>query len=457
MGLLTEQFAMDDHGMLLIRVLFWSLAVGSAVLPMRWALLGFILLSHIDITSSSYASATNIGTENAIKTVVLPSLLFARFAWRREDPRGSVPLWLWILLITYAAVACLWSPFQLSGIKMVAYMYCYLVAGACFLEGWKRNELTPNLIAVALWTSLLMAVFQTYVLGNEYGRLPGFSDDRLTSFCSPQQFGAFLLAMLSILFVTARHSLRIMVLNGLAGFCGIILCGSRYVFLGSLFLLPIVWISHVVRHVNSRVRLARLGGGIAILFVGLSLFGVFITAEPDNRISQLVTMTVGGQSPLENIGTVVWRRGIYEQVLKGLSDRGPLELVFGTGTSSGAKAVLGWDRRYFEDRVDANRVVHNEFLRVIFEWGIVGIALFCWFGAVVILLFWKAARHRVVPAYAFLALLPTIVLGCLSENVLAGSALPGGVGFSLALFYGWSYFQRAGLRPGSTTRLIWRV
>jgi hypothetical protein len=431
-----------------LRVTFWCFATGSAVLPMRWSLLSFILISHVDITPPTYASASSIGLENAVKTIVLPAILWFRFAkaslWHL--PRSSSAL-LWLSLTAYAMVACIWSPFLLAGFKMVAYLFCYLVLGAIFLEGWTRKQLTPHIIAAALWLSLLMATVQTYLLGNVYGSSPnGLDVDRFTSFCSPQQFGAFLLATLSILFVTSRQSFWARVTHGLGGFVGIGLCGSRYVFLGSLALLPIVWASFFFRSSGARRRSVWIVAGIVGFVVALAALATVVVASQDNRISKLVIMTLEGRSPLDNVGTFVWRRGIYEQAWNQLKQRKPQELLFGAGTSSGAMVVLGWDRRYRSDSVDANRVMHNEVLRVVFEWGIVGLLLFISIGILITHQCVRAVRLRVIPAYAFLALLPTIVLGCLSENVLAASSSPAGVGFSLVLFYGISYQQRAASR-----------
>ena len=444
---------MTEDVALLVRALFWLLAAFAALLPMRWALLSYILLSHIDITTSAYASATNVGFENTFKTVVVPTIMGLRFArgWIGYFRTSRLAV-LWLLVTVYATLACIWTPFVLPGFKLVAYLYCYLILGAVFLEGWNRGQVTPRFVALALWISLSMAVVQTYLLGNFYGTSPdGLDVDRFTSFCSPQTFGAFLLAALSILFVTSRLSLRDRLLHGAGGFIGIGLSGSRYVFIGTLFLLPIVWASHYFRRPPGPARATWIVAGMASAVLAVGATGIVVLAVPDNRISQLVTMTLEGRSPLDNVGTFIWRMGIYEQAWTQLRQREPGELVFGSGTSSGALAVLGWDRRYHEDSIDANRVMHNEILRVMFEWGALGLLLFGLFTVVLARQFIHALRDRVIPAYAFVALLPTIILGCLTENILASAASPAGVGFSLVLFYGISYQQRAAFLRARTT------
>src|SRR6266404_313030 len=115
---------MTEDVALLVRALFWLLAALAALLPMRWALLSYILLSHIDITTSAYASATNVGFENTFKTVVVPTIMGLRFAtgWIRSL-RTSQPAFLWLFLTIYATIACIWTPFVLPGFKLVAYLY----------------------------------------------------------------------------------------------------------------------------------------------------------------------------------------------------------------------------------------------------------------------------------------------------------------------------------------------
>lgn len=439
---------MSDDLQFGLRVLFWILALGTAILPMRLSLLSMILLSHIDITTDSFMSASSVGLENAAKTVIIPALLFLRFTPKRITAIRTSPIavW-WIALVLYAAVTCIWSPFVLSGLKMVAYLSCYLVLGAVFLEGWNSRQLTPPLLATSLWLSLAMATIQTYALGNPYGTSwDGLDVNRFTSFCSPQQFGAFLLAILSILLVTSQLRLVTVMLHTAGALAGIFLCGSRYVFLGALCLFPIVWVSHFVRSENPRTSGKWiLAGALSILMIIISL-GVIVPAFPNNRISKVIQMTLEGRSPLDNVGTFVWRQGIYRQAWNHLAEREPLTLLLGSGTSSGAEVVLGWDRRYRTDSIDANRVIHNEVLRIVFEWGLLGLLIFFLWATKILSALRIAINSRVIPAYSFLALLPTVILGCLSENILSGSSAPAGVGFSLVLVYGMSY-ARFAARP----------
>ena len=365
---------MDDLTVPVTRVLFWILAVLSATSPMRWSIFFLILLSHVDATSASFESAVSVGWENAAKTLLLPSLLVFRF---RRPPflqsRWSLPSICWIILTLYAAVAVLWSPFQLSGLKMVGYFSCYIMLAVVFLAGWSQKGISIGMLSLALWVSLLMGAVQTFLLGNSYGRsMPGLDDDRFTSFCSPQLYGAFLLAILSVLMVSRATPRWLRILNTLGGLTGLLLCGSRYVFIGSIPLIVLIWFSYIARDFSIRARGLRLIGGMLGFLLIAGGTAVFFYQNEGSRIRQLVEIVASGDSAFEEMGTLVWRRGIYEQAIQKLGQRTPFELLIGSGTSSGASIVLGYDLRYTENRVDANRVVHNELVRRLDGWGFVG-------------------------------------------------------------------------------------
>jgi O-antigen ligase len=288
------------------------------------------------------------------------------------------------------------------------------------------------------------------MLGNPYGRaISGGSDDRFTSFCAPQLFAASLLAILSVLLVTYRLRWLIRLLHISGALLGLLLCGSRYVFLGAIVMVAIIWFGQVSIQRSARKRVQQLVAGICVGTVLVIASVVFFEANTTNRIGEFLAVLGRGESPFSSMGTLVWRKGIYEQALGRIGGRSLSDLCFGSGTSSGASIVLGYDLRYNESQIDANRVVHNEFLRALYEWGVLGVLVF---SAVLVSLGYFAFRaalfERVRPALAFLSLLPTVVLGCLSENILAGASSPAGVGFVISLTYGVAYWEVARDRRG---------
>lgn len=202
----------------------------------------------------------------------------------------------------------------------------------------------------------------------------------------------------------------------------------------------VISLSYGAADVSGQRQSYRMASALAILLLVATALGFYFEAVPSNRIGELVAVLERGESPFNSMGTLIWRKGIYEQAFSRISGREPAELVFGSGTSSGASIVLGYDRRYSESHVDANRVVHNELLRALYEWGILGFLLFL---SLLVTLAWMFIRtavlDRAYPAFAFLALFPTILLACMSENILAGSGSPAGIGFLISLTYGIAY------------------
>ena len=439
---------MDEQSILIARVLFWTLGAMALFLPMRWSLLALILITHVDITTSTFDSATSVGIENALKTVLLPLLLYVRFCWSsKRRISWNLPMCLWAMLVAWAALSVLWSPFQLSGLKMVGYLVCYPILAAVLLEGWHQRALSPNVLAAALWISLFLGAAQTWMLGNWYGRLPGMNDDRFTSFCTPQTYAAFVVAILSVLLITQRLSWPARLTHWSGALAGLLLSGSRYVFLGALGMVVIVSIGYILQDASHAGRLRRLAGAVAAILIASAAGTAYFSTTSTSRIGELLRILAEGDSPFDRMGTLVWRKGIYEQAWQRLAGRDPVAITIGSGTSSGASIVLGYDLRYDENRVDANRVVHNEILRALYEWGIVGFILFVGMLAALGWYFYRAAVHeRIQPAYAFLSLLPTLILGCLSENILAGSSSPAGVGLLVSLTYGVAYCHFAQAR-----------
>ncbi|HVX29565.1 MAG TPA: hypothetical protein VHA53_03715, partial [Nitrolancea sp.] len=137
------------------------------------------------------------------------------------------------------------------------------------------------------------------------------------------------------------------------------------------------------------------------------------------------------------IGTFEWRLEAYRTAFDRIESRGVLANVFGSGTSSGADVILAFNPTAFPaNTIDPNRSMHNEFLRAFYEWGVIGSALFLAFlVALLVGVFRQTRRFGWSTTWAFWGLLPTLLLGLLLENVLAGSGTPVGTGFALVFAY----------------------
>jgi len=426
---------MPDEALLVARALFWIFAAGVLVLPMRWSLFCFILASHMDITSLTFNSATAVGFENTVRIAGLPMLLLLRTGLTSlKDMPWTLPQRIWLGLIAYAAIAGFWGGFPLAAAKMVGYLIVYFVLYMIFCNAWTERWIDIGLVRLVAWCVIALAVLQTFVLGNAWGGI----EERFTSFSAPQYFAAFLVAVLAILMFSGERGWFHYATCG-ALMITIVFSGSRYVFV-SMVALAVIGCFQLVsgRHGTLRWR-PNLRKMLMTMVIAAAGTAILFSYLPYNRIDELVGAVSEDDAAVEDVGTFAWRLGIYEDILGRLEKRTGTELFFGSGTSSGAALMLNHDPDHYDrEGIDGNRVLHSEFLRALYEWGIPGIGLLVAFlvattGGFVK----KIAAEGGGPGLAFAGALPSILLGLAIENMLASAASAGGVGILLAMTFAW--------------------
>ena len=394
----------------------WALLPVALLGRPRWALLAWVLLANVDFSGSGFATTTDVGWENAIKGLVIPSILLLRF--RPAIPKGLL-VTLWITFCAYVGLATLWSPFPLSAIKFLGNLVgLSLMAWLLFTVG---DELDWKLVGLA---GISTAFF---------GLIGGAEGIRFTTLVSPQSFAAFM-AGLFIYFLWFGKAWLAPLFGAL-----VIAAGSRTFFI-VVVIVGLFWWMH--NTVGSGIRiayssLALFVGGL-ILFVGLNSNLDLPQAWSSNRIFASYQAARGEPVP-ENVeletgtvGTVSFRQRMYSLVTASHLQGSWNQRLFGFGTSAGGEVL----ERYFYtpgfigSNLDANRAVHNEWLRILFEFGFVGLALWAAFYTA---LTWKVfllLRTRQNEAYALLSVWVALSIGLVTENVLAsaGSALALGLG-----------------------------
>ena len=430
----------------IVRALFWTLALAIVFLSKRWALLAYLVIIQVDVSGPGWASPTAVGLENGIKVVLLPLILLLRTSSWTLFSQWTRPFKLWLLFTAYVAIASLWSPYPVSAVKMVAYLLGYAVVFLVFAQSWRQGLLDTKQVIAALWLSLVLAAAQTYLLGNAFGSPPKLiiEQARFTTFAPPQSYAAFLLAC-GVLLLFARSGTlsplwnAALALSGVGIAAGLLLVGSRYVVAGAFALLIVAGFAWLQpqwgRRAITRAMLIK-----PALFSATALVLLISTASfvaPRNRIFALRELVSHGHFNPDAIGTFAWRLGAYQTAIDQIEARGPLQNVFGSGTSSGANVILAFNPTAFhENTIDANRSLHNEFLRAFYEWGLFGEVLFLAFWVSVLIGLIRQTRHAgMETTWALWGLLPTLGLGLLVENVLAGSGTPVGTGFVLVIAY----------------------
>ena len=419
-----------------VQGVFWALVAGVALLPLRVALILFVALAHVDPSGQAFASATSVGVGNLIKGVVLPALLVIRSgpallrlqAW-------PLALKLWGILCVEAACGVAAGEYRVPALKMTAYLVAFLALFLVFSSAWKRRDLSPGIIAGFVWLGFGLGVLQTYALGNAYGGL----EERFTSFSSPQSYAAFMLYTTIIVILTRKRWSLFSFATVAVGIVAIVLSGSRYV-LGGLgaflvlllgtraFLAPTLDL-RLRRAVSGLVLIAGTAGAVLVAGYAFSVERITSFWAEDQRTS------TGGEA----LGTLVWRLSVYEYALNELAHRDPVLLTVGTGTSSAGRIFTHVNPTVQDADVDANRIMHNEFLRAIYEWGVIGLLLIIGSLSSTFWFFYRRfIRYRSAYTLAVLCSFPGILFGLGIENVLSGAVMPNGVGVAVLLSLAWA-------------------
>jgi hypothetical protein len=422
---------MHNDALLIPTILFWILASLTVVLPVRWSIMFYLLLVQIDMSGLGNFSTDSLGMENAIKVVIIPTLLL--FKLRKEihfDKTARKYFLYWFLFSAYACVAILWSPFATSALKMVGYLYAYTILFVVFVTAWQQDWLNRYKLMFVVWISLAGAIIQTYFLGNEFG-----SDDfqwRFTTFDGAQSFAPFLLSFMVLLLFCERASIFTF-LTALGAAIGVLMTGSRSVFLGMIWALMIYGVYSAVRS-SKTVRIGMIFRRMLIIGAVLGVFLlVVVDLLPDNRLNEMMAAAVEKNATIDDVGTFGWRFSLYQKTLDELVHRGLPRLLVGSGTSSGANLVLN-EGIFQVDNVDPNRAIHDEFLRAIYEWGFLGLAAFLIFWVRILKLDFRLVSENASPqAWAFLAISVPLLISLTVENVLAESGSSEGVGYNLVL------------------------
>jgi hypothetical protein len=146
-----------------------------------------------------------------------------------------------------------------------------------------------------------------------------------------------------------------------------------------------------------------------------------------NRVADTINAVYEGNMRSTGVGTLMFRKNLYRRAFVAISESSLLELTFGHGTSNG-RVLLGVIAR----SGDANRAVHNEWLRILYEWGGVGLGL--WFVFIFSMIAYAiqgVRMDRLGHARPLLIFIPAFLAGFSTENILAGAGHAENIGFVL--------------------------
>jgi len=427
------------------RALFWIFAAGCLFSSKRTSVAFYLLLIQIDASGPQFESTGSIGFENLLRIVAIPAVMAYRYGLLEYLRKPwSIPAKFWGALTVYAVVASTWSPYPISAIKMVGYFVSYLLLVPVLLGAWREGAINRRMLFWNVVLVLSMGVLQTYILNNPFGSLEEKS--RFTTFTAPQALAAYMLSVLAALSIDEKPDWHNR-LGKMLCILGILLTGSRYVFVGMIafFILRALLANRTITFAGIVRRLAVYAIIVAIC---VSLIAYF---APDSRVNELILTARQLDVSGEDIGTWIWRLAIYAQAVSRISQWTGREYIMGAGTSASGEVILAANFAFLnESNVDANRAMHNEFLRVFYEWGGVGILLFIGFLVSIFAVAWREARQsRSGTATAVIAMAPAIIASLAIENLLANPGAPGGTGYLLCFTMGLAFATARVSSPAS--------
>ncbi len=405
-------------------ILYLILFMITVLAPLRWSIIAFLILTNIDLGSLN----ASIGLLNTAKAMVLPVFLLWRLsAYSGHDKISPAPV-LWGLLVVYVAIASSWSLFPAYAIKLLGHMIGSLVICLMLIRATKGGFLGYQTIMPVTCGVIGMAIFHRVFLHNWGGET-----ERFTTFSGAQAFAAFATALYcAALFATSlKVTLRAILCVVLVG--AVLANGSR-LWIGALLLSTLLAV--FVSETRTWIKVVTLGVVlilISICTVELDTLMEFMANEAaHNRIAAAISDVYGGNFNARGLGTYNLRHELFERTVESLETSTTKDLVFGHGTCNGALIAATLAKN-----PDPNRAMHNEWLRVLYEWGIVGLVLWILFILSLMVYAAQGVRSK-APDYAkpLLVYLPAFALGLSGENIIAGAGSAVSVGLLVLIALG---------------------
>ena len=163
-------------------------------------------------------------------------------------------------------------------------------------------------------------------------------------------------------------------LLALSLFTAVVLDGSR------IYVIGLILSTMVALLVSYSRPWQKMLGEASVIFLVLGLVAekdlllqIISRIAPRNRVADMINAVYEGDMRSTGVGTYVFRKQLYQRAFQAIGESSLLELAFGHGTSNG-RMLRGTLARGVGV---PNRAVHNEWLRILYEWGGVGLAL--WF------------------------------------------------------------------------------
>jgi O-antigen ligase len=300
--------------------------------------------------------------------IMVPLLGFITLVkFMKLDNKIKVPsaLRIYVLFVTFAAISLLYTTDLNSGIRLLfKLLYPFLVALVTVLIIQSREErlrLEKYLIAGGLLVSVL-GLLNFTGRGEAELYLRGGAFRYTSGFAHPSVFSFYMLALFALVYIKWRY-------NQGRGYLWLAIIFGAQIFLsmtriGLISFLLIVFLTEFLRQPNLARRLFT-SFLLAVLLIGASIYSLMEFEPLQSRFFYRPLSDRSLEEYLEYINDQgrrqIWSAA-FNQYLQG-------NLIFGQGlgSSTGFLRSSGFEKA---------GVMHNEYLRLLYETGIVGLTLF---------------------------------------------------------------------------------
>jgi O-Antigen ligase len=393
--------------------------------PLRWSMVALLCISAIDFSGGRGSFASY----NVAKGLLLPVILLWRtrgYSGHRNVLTAAIA---WLLLIAYVGIASFWSFFPESAVKLAIQMMGTFLTVIVMIRATKGGFLTAKTAVYAAIGALALGVCATYVThgwGDEFSRF--------SAFMSAQGYAAFLVGLYCIVLCGRDIAVAVRIVLCVSLAVALVLDGSRTWFMG-LILATAFSVMLSRGRAWFKICAGALSVGLIAAMIGGAdtLFGILARSSAGNRIAAAVTAAYQGDRGSTGLGTFNFRREINDIAIDEIRHANTKQLLFGHGTCNGA-IITGTHFHGYARMLDPNRMFHNEWLRVIYEWGLIGSA--CWLLFVGSLIRFAVQGFRIDlagDAKPLLVYMPSFFVALSTENILAGSVSAVSMAFLMAI------------------------
>lgn len=414
-----------EQGTLFVKVL-WSICFLVGVFGrLRWSVVALLCISAIDYGGGRGTFASY----NVAKGILLPAILL----WRTRAWSGHSKILLapaaWLLLMGYICIASFWSLFPESAVKLVGEMLGTFLTVMVLIRAAKARELTAQTAVYGALGALFLGLCATFITHGW-----GDETDRFSAFMSAQGYASFLVGLYCVILCGRGIATWVRVVVCVLIVWALIKDGSRTWFLG-LVLATAMSVMLSRGRAWFKICSAALSVGLIAAMVGGadSVFGFLSKSAAGNRIAAAVTAAYQGDTYAAGLGTYNFRKEINDVAISQIEASSASQLLFGRGTCNGA-IITGTHFAAYSRMLDPNRMFHDEWLRVLYEWGLIGSG--CWLfviGSMVKFAIdgWRLDREGDAKPLLIYMLPFFVALG--TENMIAGSVNAVSMAFQMTL------------------------